>query len=178
MNWNILQRWNFFHFWWKISHCGEKNSSASGPSRLPTFGQNMQSGNFSTLVDNFPLSKSWNFFQNYMNQNIQQRKVSSQRSENFPLLKIYLFGPTTGQSLSKIIFLQKNWHPSRLMFRKNSQFSNLNQIFFKFSDKSHYFRKFGNFIYLRLQVCQVPAKSKKLFSLSSSFLIIIIIHHD
>ena len=23
MNWNILQRWKFFHFWWKIFHFGE-----------------------------------------------------------------------------------------------------------------------------------------------------------
>ena len=41
--------------------------------------------------------------------------------------------------------------------------------------KSYYFRKFGNFIYFGLHVCQVSAKSKKLFFFihhSSSFIII------
>ena len=58
MNWNILQRWKFFHFWWKIFHFGEILFSGSGPSRLPNLSPKMQSGKFSTLVENFPLSKS------------------------------------------------------------------------------------------------------------------------
>ena len=65
MNWNILQRWKFFHFWWKIFHFGEFFFSATRPSRLPNLSPKMQSGNFSTLVENFPLSKSCkkkNFF--------------------------------------------------------------------------------------------------------------------
>ena len=31
MNWNILQRWKFFHFWWKNFHFGEILFSGSGP---------------------------------------------------------------------------------------------------------------------------------------------------
>ena len=55
--------------------------------------------------------------------------------------------------------------------------SNLkSDVFSKFLKKSHYFRKLGNFIYFWLHVCQVLAKSKKLFipHHKSSF----IIHHD
>ena len=57
MNWNILQRWKIFQFWWKIFHFGEILFSASRPSRLPNFIPNWEIGNFSTLVENFPLSK-------------------------------------------------------------------------------------------------------------------------
>ena len=89
MNWNILQRWKFFHFWWKIFHFGEILFSGSGPLRLPNLSPKMQSGKFSTLVENFPLSKSCkkkNFlFQNHMNWVILHRKVFSEKSENFPL---------------------------------------------------------------------------------------------
>merc|ERR1712030_246389 len=76
MNWNILQRWKFFHFWWKIFHFGEILFSGSGPSRLPNLSPEMQSENFSTLVENFPLSKSCKkkfFLQNCMNWNILLR---------------------------------------------------------------------------------------------------------
>ena len=65
MNWNILQRWKIFHFWWKIFHFGEIFFSASGPSRLPNCIPEGRCGNFSTLVENFPLrkiSKKKNFY--------------------------------------------------------------------------------------------------------------------
>ena len=65
MNWNILQRWKIFHFWWKIFHFGEIFFSASRPSRLPNCIPEGRCGNFSTLVENFPLrkiSKKKNFY--------------------------------------------------------------------------------------------------------------------
>ena len=58
MNWNIPQRWKFFHFQWKNFHFGEILFSGPGPQRLPLLSPNMQSGKFSTFVENFPLSKS------------------------------------------------------------------------------------------------------------------------
>ena len=76
MNWNILQRWKFFHFWWKIFHFGEFFFSASRPSRLPNCIPDGRCGNFFTLVENFPLrkiSKKKKLFQNHMNWNILQR---------------------------------------------------------------------------------------------------------
>ena len=89
MNWNILQRWKFFHFWWKIFHFDEILFSGSGPSSLPNLSPKTQSGNFSTLVENFPLSKSCKkkifLFQNHMNWVILHRKVFSEKSEIFPL---------------------------------------------------------------------------------------------
>merc|ERR1712001_355131 len=57
MNWNILQRWKIFHFWWKIFHFGEIIFSASRPSRLPNCIPEGRCGNFSTLLENFPLQK-------------------------------------------------------------------------------------------------------------------------
>ena len=57
MNWNILQRSKIFHFWWKIFHFGEILFSASRPSRLPNFIPKREIGIFSTLVENFPLTK-------------------------------------------------------------------------------------------------------------------------
>ena len=64
MNWNILQRSKIIHFWWKIFHFGEILFSASRPSPLPNFIPKREIGIFSTLVENFPLTKmcTKNFF--------------------------------------------------------------------------------------------------------------------
>ena len=135
MNWNILQRWKFFHFWWKNFHFGEILFSGSGPSRLPNLSPKMQSGKFSTLVENFPLSKSCKkkkfLFQIHMNWVILHRKVFSEKSENFPLFpKTRKFGKFiySGLQLDKVSaknIFAKNGHPSSGILSKKSQFSNL-----------------------------------------------------
>ena len=139
MNWNILQRWKFFHFWWKIFHFGEILFSGSGPSRLPNLSPKMQSGKFSTLVENFPLSKSCKkkfLFQNHMNWVILHRKVFSEKSEIFPLFpktrkfcKFIYSGLQLDKVSAKNIF-SKNGHPSSRILSKKSQFSNLKSDFF------------------------------------------------
>merc|ERR1712115_657934 len=71
------------------------------------------------------------------------------------------------------IFSEKKWHPSSGILSKNFQISN--RIYSENLPLFQLFRKFRNFIPLSRQVCQVSAKSKKLF-----FFIIhsFIIHHD
>ena len=84
MNWNILRRSKIFHFWWKIFHFGEILFSASRPSRLPNSIPNREIGIFSTLVENFPLTKMCTkkkFFFAELHELEHSAEV-----ENFPLL--------------------------------------------------------------------------------------------
>ena len=191
MNWNILQRWKFFHFWWKIFHFGEILFSGSGPSRLPNLSPKMQSGNFSTLVENFPLSKSCkkkNFYskitwigsfciEKFFPKN---RKFFHffQKLENSANLFIRAYSWTKFQ---RKIFSQKMGIQVVGFWAKNPNFQTWNRIFFQLSEKKSLFSKIRQ-IYILWPTC-VPSfsKIKETFFLhhsSSSFIIIIIIHHD
>ena len=106
MNWNILQRWKFFHFWWKIFHFGEFFFSASRPSRLPNCIPDGRCGNFSTLVENFPLRK----ISKKKNIPKSHELEHSAEVENFPLLvenfqwKIFHFGKFFFQHLDLLVY--------------------------------------------------------------------------
>ena len=156
MNWNILQRWKFFHFWWKIFHFGEILFSGSGPSRLPNLSPKMQSGNFSTLVENFPLSKSCKKKKiipksHELGHSAQKsffRKIGnfSTFSKNSKIRQIYLFGPIAGQSFSEKYFLKK-WASKQRDFEQKITIVKLEIVFLSnFLKKSHYYQNFGNFI--------------------------------
>ena len=171
MNWNILQRWKFFHFWWKIFHFGEILFSGSGPSRLPNLSPKMQSGNFSTLVENFPLSKSckkkifyskitWigsfcieKFFP-------KNRKFFHffQKLENSANLFIRAYSWTKFQ---RKIFSQKMGIQVVGFWAKNPNFQSWNRIFFQLSEKKSLFSKIRQ-IYLFVPITG-ESFSKKYF---------------
>ena len=178
MNWKILQRWKIFHFWWKNCHFGEIFSRYLD-LRVVKFHPKWK--NLSTLVDNFPLPKKIIPKSHELDHSAQKsffRKIGnfSTFSENSKILQIYLFGPIAGQSFSEKYFLKK-WASKQWDFEQKIPIFKLEIGFFSnFLKKNHYFRKFGNFICFGLHVCQVSAKSKKLFFFihHSSF----IIHHS
>ena len=99
MNWNILQRWN-------IVHLGEIIFRHLDLRVCKIWAPYEGSGNFSTLVENFPLHKKDCFWlQNCMNWNILQRRLFSEKSENFPLFpKTRKFGKFiySGLQLDKV----------------------------------------------------------------------------
>merc|ERR1712155_118171 len=89
-NWNILQRSKIFHLNWNFFHFGGKFS---------TYKNVHQKKNFFAELHELEHSAEGTFF----------RKIGnfSTFSKNSKIRKIYLFGPTTGQSFSKNYFLQK-----------------------------------------------------------------------
>jgi len=100
-------------------------------------------------------------------------------STNSKIPKIYLSGPISVQSFSKKYFLKKSGIQAVGFWAKISNFQTWNRIYSENFPLFQLFRKFGNFIYFGLHVCQISAKSKKLFffihsSFIHSFIIIII----
>ena len=107
-NWNILQRWKFFHF-------GENYFSASRPSRLPNLSPIWGKWKFFHFGGKFSTSKFFFFLIAELHELEHSaeatffRKIGkfSTFSKNSKIRKIYLFRPTTGQSLSRKYFLKK-----------------------------------------------------------------------
>ena len=89
MNWNILQRWKFFHF-------GGFFFSASRPSRLPNCIPDGRCRNFSTLVENFPLrkiSKKKKIIpKSHELEHSAEVEIFPLLVENFPLWRNFVFG--------------------------------------------------------------------------------------
>merc|ERR1712030_263642 len=98
-----------------------------GPSRLQNLSPKMQSGNFSTLVENFPLSKSCQkkyFLQNCMNWNILQRsKIFHFWWKTFHFGDI-LFSAFKPSRLPNFIPNEKNWN----FFHFGGKFSPLKNL--------------------------------------------------
>ena len=109
------------------------------------------------------------FYFRHLDLRVCQISSPMEKLEFFPLWwKIFHF-----QKLANKNFVMQNCMNWNILQRE--LFSEKSEIFPLF----RFFRKFRKFIFLGLQVCQLSAKSKKLFwlhsSLSSSFIIIIII---
>ena len=84
-------------------------------------------------------------------------------STNSKIPKIYLSGPISVRSFSKKYFLKKSGIQAVGFWAKISNFQTWNRIYSENFPLFPLTRKFRKFIYPGLQVCQVSAKSKKLF---------------
>ena len=101
MNWDILQSWKIFYFYWKISTLVKIFSLfwTSKRAQIQSKWRNWKifhfGGKFSTSKN---LQKKKFFLQNCMNWNILQRELFSEKSEIFPLFRFF-------RKFRKFIFL-------------------------------------------------------------------------
>ena len=122
MNWDILQSWKIFHFYWKNFHFSENFFTLLDFQAWPNFIPNWKIGNFSTLVENFPLSKickKKKFFFAELHELEHSAEGTFFRKignfSTFPIFskipKIYFFGPTSVPSFRKIeeTFFTSSW---------------------------------------------------------------------
>ena len=180
------KKWKFFHFGKKFSTSKKFSRKKNFYSKITWIGTFCRGGNFSTLVENFPLSKSCkkkNFYskitwigsfciEKFFPKN---RKFFHffQKLENSANLFIRAYSWTKFQ---RKIFSQKMGIQVVGFWAKNPNFQTWNWIFFQLSEKKSLFSKIRQ-IYILWPTC-VPSfsKIKETFFLhhhSSSF----IIHH-